>query len=113
MVAAARRSGDCGAGYRRRQEDFEFTISATAPTGPSNKDLWWDTIRDGRRWAEGSRGSGSWVSVVDPRVSPWARLASPSGFAPISLAAARTLARRSARVGSSASAPSQHAMLAS
>ena len=30
------------------------------------------------------RVSSSWVSVVDPRVSPWAQVAAPSGFAPIS-----------------------------
>ena len=63
--------------------DFEFTISATAPTGPSNKDLWWDTsgtLDAGLK----VRVSGAWVSVVDPRVSPWAQVAAPSGFAPIS-----------------------------
>ena len=58
------------------------TISATAPTGASNGDFWWDTsgtVDAGLK----VRGSGAWVSVVDPRVSPWARLASPSGFVPI------------------------------
>ena len=60
-----------------------ITISATAPSGASNGDLWWDTsgtVDAGLK----VRVAGSWISVVDPRVSPWARLASPSGFAPIS-----------------------------
>ena len=59
------------------------TISATAPTGASNGDFWWDTsgtLDAGLK----VRVSSSWVSVVDPRVSPWAQVAAPSGFAPIS-----------------------------
>ena len=59
-----------------------ITISATAPTGASNGDLWWDTsgtLDAGLKF----RVSSSWVSVVDPRVSPWAQVAAPNGFAPI------------------------------
>ena len=59
-----------------------ITISATAPTGASNGDLWWDTsgtLDAGLK----VRVSSSWVSVVDPRVSPWAQVAAPNGFAPI------------------------------
>ena len=60
-----------------------ITISATAPTGASNGDLWWDTAGTVDAGLK-VRVSSSWVSVVDPRVSPWAQLASPTGFAPIS-----------------------------
>ena len=59
-----------------------LTVSATAPTGASNGDEWWDTsgtIDAGLK----VRVAGAWVSVVDPRVSPWARAAAPSGVAPI------------------------------
>ena len=59
-----------------------ITISATAPSGSSNGDLWWDTsgtLDAGLK----VRVAGSWVSVVDPRVSPWAQVAAPNGFAPI------------------------------
>ena len=80
MVASAGRTGDCGTGYAA--SGGGVTISATAPTGASNGDFWWDTsgtVDAGLK----VRVSGAWVSVVDPRVSPWARLASPSGFVPI------------------------------
>ena len=73
QAIAALASGGSGGGV---------TISATAPTGASNGDLWWDTsgtLDAGLK----TRVSGSWVSVVDPRVSPWAQVAAPTGFAPI------------------------------
>ena len=60
-----------------------ITISATAPTGASNGDLWWDTAGTLDAGLK-VRVSGSWVSVVDPRVAPWAQVAAPSGVAPIS-----------------------------
>ena len=58
------------------------TISATAPTGASNGDFWWDTsgtLDAGLK----VRVSSSWVSVADPRIVQWARAGNPSGFVPI------------------------------
>ena len=53
------------------------------------------------------RVAGAWVSVVDPRVSPWARAGCAVRLRANQLVEARTLVRRSVRAGSSASAPSR------
>ena len=54
-----------------------ITISATAPTGASNGDLWWDTSGHARCWAEGprlelERGSQSWTRASHPGLK-WLR----------------------------------------
>ena len=58
------------------------TVSATAPSNPSEGHQWWDTTGTPDAALKVRIGS-AWVSAADPRVATWARAVLPSGTAPV------------------------------
>ena len=58
------------------------TVSAAAPSNPSEGDQWWDTTGSPDAALKIRVGS-YWVSAADPRVASWARAVSPSGTVPL------------------------------